>query len=120
MRRGVVLVELSRFSATITGGGPQLREAIKLTGARSMWHPTKKHKTGGVQVPLGGDLNDVIAALEAVGLLVAVVDRAGNAVISTAVTVLTVGISSAEAFGTPAVAVAESRCCARGEIGGTG
>jgi hypothetical protein len=79
MTRGTVRVEMGRFSATLTGSSG-VREAIARTGARSMPHATRKHKSGAVLVPLGGDLDDVIAALEAAGVPVEIVGRDGNPV----------------------------------------
>jgi hypothetical protein len=72
---GVVRVEIARFSATITGGGRRLRGAIELTGARWMAHPTRKHRSGSVQVHRD-DADDVIAALEADGVPVKIVAAA--------------------------------------------
>jgi hypothetical protein len=70
-----VRVELGRNSATLTG--PRIRPAIEVTGARWMPHPTRRHRAGALQVPLA-DLDDVLAALEADGQLVEVVDRDGK------------------------------------------
>jgi hypothetical protein len=72
--RRVVLVEIGRRSATLTG--PRIREAIAVTGARSMPHPTRRHRTGCIQVPLA-DLDDVLAALEIDGQVVEVIARDG-------------------------------------------
>jgi AICAR transformylase/IMP cyclohydrolase PurH len=72
MSRGTVVVELSKFSATLTG--PRVRETIAITGVPSMPHATRKHKTGAVQVH-HADADDVIAALEAAGQRVEIVDR---------------------------------------------
>lgn len=75
MTRRVVLVELGRTSATLTG--PRIRPALERTGARWMPHPTRRHRTGCIQVPLA-DLDDVLAALEHDGQLVEVVGRDGK------------------------------------------
>jgi hypothetical protein len=77
MTRRVVLVEISGNTATLTG--PRLRPALELTGARWMWHATRHHRAGAMQVPLA-DLDDVLAALEMDGQLVEVVDRNGKPV----------------------------------------
>ncbi len=75
MGRRTVRVELGGNTATLTG--PRLRPALELTGARWMWHATKTHRTGAIQVPLV-DLDDVLAALEVDGQLVEVVDVHGD------------------------------------------
>lgn len=75
MSRRVVLVELGRTSATLTG--PRIRPALEVTGARWMWHPTRTHRAGAIQVPLA-DLDDVLAALEIDGQHVELVDRDGK------------------------------------------
>jgi hypothetical protein len=73
----VVRVELGGNTATLSG--PRLRPALELTGARWMWHATRTHREGAMQVPLA-DLDDVLAALEMDGQLVEVVDRDGRPV----------------------------------------
>jgi hypothetical protein len=75
--RRLVRVELGGNTATLTG--PRLRPAVELTGTRWMWHPTRTHREGAIQVPLA-DLHDVLAALEVDGQLVEVVDRDGKPV----------------------------------------
>jgi hypothetical protein len=75
--RRTIKIEVLRYSGTITGG-PCVRAAIELVGARSMPHPTRKHKTGAIQVHYD-DADDVLAALEADGQRVEIVDRDGGA-----------------------------------------
>jgi hypothetical protein len=72
--RRTVRVELDRFSATLTG--PRVAVAVDRAAVLSMRHPTRRHRTGAIQVRRC-DLDDVLAALEMDGQLVAFVDRAG-------------------------------------------
>jgi hypothetical protein len=72
MTRRCVRVELNKFSATISG--PRLLPALDRAGCRWMWDPYS-HRA--VQVHRDS-ADDVIAALEADGQPVEVVDRAGN------------------------------------------
>ena len=72
MTRRTVFVELARYSATVAG--PGVREALRVTGARSMAHPTRRHRTGVFQIH-HQDINDVLAALEEAGQLVEIVGR---------------------------------------------
>jgi hypothetical protein len=71
----VVRVELGGNTATLSG--PLLRPALERTGARWMPHPTRRNRTGCIQVPLA-DLDDVLAALEVDGHLVEVIARDGK------------------------------------------
>ena len=75
VNRRTIKIELGRFSATLTASRV-VREAITVTGARWMWHATRTHREGTVQVPRGGDLDDLLAALEADGQRVEIASRA--------------------------------------------
>ena len=75
--RRVVRVELEKFSATLTG--PRIVVAIKRAGVVSMPHPTRRHRTGAIQVSRD-DVDDVIGALEHDRQIVEVLDRNGDPV----------------------------------------
>jgi hypothetical protein len=72
-RRGVVRVELHRYSATLSG--PRIVPAAQAAAARWQWHPTSHHRSILVRK---ADLAAVLEELDRLDAAIEVVGRDGE------------------------------------------